>query len=104
MIHLCRSTLGGIEREAQAVSMGFVGPYEFIGADGVVGASDKKGAEMKIRHVLAAALVGVLWVPASWAGDLKSGIAVGGKISSYKATKCGGIDDGVKTGKTLCYT
>ena len=33
-----------------------------------------------------------------------SGIEVGGRISKYKATKCGGVDDGVTVGKSLCFT
>ena len=41
---------------------------------------------------------------ASNAADLTSGIEVGGNIGAYSATKCGGIDDGVAGGKSLCYT
>ena len=33
-----------------------------------------------------------------------SGIDVGGKIGTYKATKCGGVDDGIDVGKLLCFT
>jgi hypothetical protein len=33
-----------------------------------------------------------------------SGVAVGGKIGTYKATKAGGVDDGVEAGKSLCFT
>ena len=33
-----------------------------------------------------------------------SGIEVDGRISKYKATKCGGVDDGVAVGKSLCFT
>jgi hypothetical protein len=33
-----------------------------------------------------------------------SGIEVGGKIGTYKATKCGGVDDGIAAGKSLCFT
>jgi hypothetical protein len=33
-----------------------------------------------------------------------SGVKVGGSIGSYSGTKCGGIEDGVDVGKSLCYT
>jgi hypothetical protein len=38
------------------------------------------------------------------ADDATSGIKVGGSIGSYSGTKCGGIEDGVEAGKSLCYT
>ena len=38
------------------------------------------------------------------AGELKSGIPVGGRMPKYKATKLGGGYDGVELGKSLCYT
>jgi hypothetical protein len=33
-----------------------------------------------------------------------SGIAVGQKVSSYSATKCAGVDEGIPVGKSLCFT
>jgi hypothetical protein len=41
---------------------------------------------------------------AARAADLTSGIAVDGKIGAYSCTKCGGAEDGVEVGKSLCYT
>ena len=40
------------------------------------------------------------------AGDAEpaSGVAVDKKVSAYKSTKCGGGEDGVEIGKSLCYT
>jgi hypothetical protein len=38
------------------------------------------------------------------AADTDSGIEVGKRVGSYSATKCGGIEDGVDVGKSLCYT
>jgi len=51
----------------------------------------------------AAALI-VMGVVAARAAELKSGIPVDGRVSAYKATKFGGGDDGVESGKSLCYT
>lgn len=59
---------------------------------------------MKSRYAFAAVLVAALCVSTAQADELKSGIEVGGKVVSYKSTKCGGADDGVENGKTLCYT
>ncbi len=59
---------------------------------------------MKIHHIATLALLSVFCAPAASAADLKSGVAVGGSIGTYKATKCGGIDDGIKVGASLCYT
>ncbi len=36
--------------------------------------------------------------------ELESGVPVGGKIGTYSTTKCGGADDGVRVGISLCYT
>jgi len=36
--------------------------------------------------------------------EVKSGIEVGKSVGTYSTTKCGGIDDGVKEGQSLCYT
>ena len=49
----------------------------------------------------AAALVLVM---SSCCTAIDSGIDVGGKIGTYKATKCGGVDDGIDVGKLLCFT
>ena len=38
------------------------------------------------------------------AADLESGIEVDGKIGAYRTIKVAGCDDGVKEGKSLCYT
>jgi hypothetical protein len=40
------------------------------------------------------------------AGDAEpaSGVAVDKNVSAYKSTKCGGGEDGVEIGKSLCYT
>ncbi len=38
------------------------------------------------------------------AGEVPSGVAVGGRIGSYSTVKCAGADDGVKVGQSLCYT
>ena len=40
----------------------------------------------------------------SYSLAVDSGIEVGGKIGKYRATKCGGVDDGVTVGKSLCFT
>lgn len=48
-------------------------------------------------------LVAAACAPAP-AADGNSGIEVGKKVGSYSATKCGGIEDGVDVGKSLCYT
>jgi hypothetical protein len=42
--------------------------------------------------------------PAANAEEFSSGIPVGGRIGAYTSTKCGGIEDGVDVGKSLCYT
>ena len=38
------------------------------------------------------------------AAELESGIEVGKRVGAYSTTKCGGADDGVTVGKSLCYT
>lgn len=53
--------------------------------------------------LLTAGLVAVASSIAS-AGEVKSGIPVGGVIGAYSTTKCAGIEDGVKPGASLCYT
>ena len=54
--------------------------------------------------ILAVGLAGFVSTAALSAGELKSGVEVGGAITAYETTKGGGIDDGVKAGQTLCYT
>lgn len=38
------------------------------------------------------------------AADVESGVQVGGSIGTYSTTKCGGVEDGVREGASLCYT
>ncbi|MFP6611816.1 MAG: hypothetical protein VB875_10130 [Pirellulales bacterium] len=59
---------------------------------------------MKSRYALTAALLSALLASAAAAAELTSGVAVDGRITSYKATKCGGAVDGVAIGQNLCYT
>ena len=60
---------------------------------------------MRAFSVVAAALAcGTLWVSSGCAEDVTSGVQVGERIGSYKSTKCGGVDDGITVGKTMCYT
>lgn len=61
---------------------------------------------MLVRSCLAAAGF-VLCVAASGcldAAEATSGIPVGERVGTYSSTKCGGIDDGIAVGKSLCYT
>lgn len=37
------------------------------------------------------------------AEKVKSGPQVGDSVGFFNVTKCGGADDGVKVGQTLCY-
>ena len=50
--------------------------------------------------------VGVLLATSAFvcAEELKSGVDVDGKVGAYRAKKVAGCDDGVKNGKSLCYT
>jgi hypothetical protein len=57
---------------------------------------------MRIVSLFAAATLMFTASSPSLATD--SGIEVGGKIGTYKATKCGGVDDGISVGKKLCFT
>ncbi len=60
---------------------------------------------MRIGAAVGAAMLLVAGASAAWAAEeLKSGIAVDGAIGAYASTKCGGADDGVEVGKSLCYT
>lgn len=58
---------------------------------------------MRVIGAVGAAVV-ILAASAASAVELKSGIPVDGRVPKYKATKCGGGDDGVELGKSLCYT
>jgi hypothetical protein len=57
----------------------------------------------RVCFAQAALLLAVAVAPAV-AEEVKSGVEVGGSITTYSTTKCGGIDDGVKEGASLCYT
>jgi hypothetical protein len=57
----------------------------------------------KTLHLLAVAAVMAAATPLI-AADVESGIPVGGSIGTYSTTKCGGIEDGVAVGCSLCYT
>ena len=57
---------------------------------------------MRIRMLACAAMVAI--ASPLFAAEIESGVPVGGKIGSYSTTKCGGIEDGVKVGSSLCYT
>ena len=58
---------------------------------------------MKVAGIVGAVLV-LSAVSAVGAEELKSGIPVDGRMPKYKSIKCGGGDDGVELGKSLCYT
>ncbi len=59
---------------------------------------------MRVTGVVGAVMLVLASASAVRAGELKSGIPVGGKMQKYKATKRGGGNDGVELGKSLCYT
>jgi len=59
---------------------------------------------MRVAGVVGAVVLVLAAASAVPGGELKSGIPVGGRMQKYKATKCGGGDDGVELGKSLCYT
>lgn len=59
---------------------------------------------MRVLAAFGAAALVVAGGVALHAADIESGVEVGGKISAYRTTKCGGVEDGVKRGKSLCYT
>ena len=46
-------------------------------------------------------LASVSWLSAE---ELQSGVEVDGKIGAYRTVKVAGCEDGVKEGKSLCYT
>jgi hypothetical protein len=59
---------------------------------------------MRTASVFGPAALVLTLAAAGHAAELLSGVEVGGKIGAYSTTKCGGIDDGVAVGKSLCYT
>jgi hypothetical protein len=59
---------------------------------------------MRVTAVVGAAMLVFAGAHAAWAAEITSGIAVDGKIGAYSCTKCGGAEDGVEIGKSLCYT
>lgn len=59
---------------------------------------------MRVTRVVGAAVLFLVAASAVPSEELKSGISVDGRMPKYKATKCGGGDDGVELGKSLCYT
>ena len=59
---------------------------------------------MRTMGFVGAAMLLFAGAHAARAADLTSGIAVDGKIGAYSCTKCGGAEDGVEVGKSLCYT
>jgi len=59
---------------------------------------------MRTASLCTAAALLLATVACSHAVDVTSGIDVGSKVGSYKATKCGGPDDGIQVGKALCFT
>ncbi len=58
---------------------------------------------MKALSVASAAIL-LASAAALNAGEVESGIPVGGRIGAYSQTKCAGVDDGLAAGKTFCYT
>lgn len=65
----------------------------------------ERNLAMRMRVQLAAAMAIVsAATTVIAAGELTSGIAVGEKVTTYSSTKCGGIDDGIAVGKSLCFT
>ncbi|GIW92759.1 MAG: hypothetical protein KatS3mg110_0800 [Pirellulaceae bacterium] len=59
---------------------------------------------MRSVLVASAALAAMVLADVVSAGEVKSGIPVGGSVGAYSTTKCGGAEDGVPVGASLCYT
>jgi hypothetical protein len=59
---------------------------------------------MRMTGVVGAAVLLLAGASVVLGAELASGIPVGGSMPKYRATKCGGGDDGVDLGKSLCYT
>jgi len=61
-------------------------------------------ASMVARSVFGAMLLAFIGSTLVEAGEVKSGIPVGGRIGTYQGIKCGGAEDGVRVNQQLCYT
>ena len=61
---------------------------------------------MFVKSLMATAgcVLGLAAVGCLEAADASGGIPAGERVGSYSTTKCGGIDDGIAAGKSLCYT
>lgn len=59
---------------------------------------------MRVMLCMTAVLAATLVTAIAHAGEVQSGIPVGGSIGTYSTTKCGGAEDGVAVGANLCYT
>jgi hypothetical protein len=59
---------------------------------------------MRMTGVVGAAVLLLAGASVLRAAELKSGIPIGGGMGKYDATKCGGGEDGVELGDSLCYT
>ena len=59
---------------------------------------------MRTAGLLSAAALVLTGASALWAAELTSGIPVGGFMPRYMAIKCGGGNDGIDLGTSLCYT
>ena len=62
------------------------------------------GKIMKRSRIMGAMVMMAIAAASVYAAEVKSGIEVGKSVGTYSSTKCGGIDDGVKEGQSLCYT
>lgn len=59
---------------------------------------------MRSTSLLGLAALALAVAASCHAATVESGVEVGGRIGTYKATKCGGVDGGIKVGKSLCFT
>ena len=59
-----------------------------------------------MRVLTCAGSLAMVMACACWlsADELQSGVDVEGKIGAYRTVKVCGAEDGVKEGKSLCYT
>jgi len=58
---------------------------------------------MRLRANLGIAAAVLALAAPTCAAELESGVPVGGSIGAFNVTKCGGAEDGVEIGKSLCY-
>ena len=58
---------------------------------------------MRTLFGLGAAAIFMAQTIASGAAELESGLKAGDPVGAFQVVKQGGIDDGVKIGKQLCY-